>query len=397
MIYRYEAIDKKGVQTFGLVEAINEVQAVRDLNSRALTAVELTPEEGDAQPKKKKKASVEELVMSLHEMVTLLESGVSVSDTLDSQLVANYPEDLSANYETMTSEIRKGASFSSALVMSKIEIPDYIHQLAKAGELVGNLPKSLRNGLDQYEYELALRRDFRAALTYPLILVVSGIAAVLLIFTLVVPKFLPMMEKVPDLPFLSQAVFKVGTFFNEHPLIVLTCLITAVFLSFLTIRSRSLKERVYDICIRWPVLGHWLLETDIARWCSTLGALLDSRVDIIEAIQLSNQGVFSSSRRARFERVVNHVKDGSGLADSLEKELVLTSVGYNLIRSGEKAGKVAPMVTALSKLYDDAGKNRMKKLVGLIEPVAVLLIGVFVGAIVLGVMLAITSVNMSGV
>ena len=76
---------------------------------------------------------------------------------------------------------------------------------------------------------------------------------------------------------------------------------------------------------------------------------------------------------------------------------MLTSVGYNLIRSGERSGNVVPMVNALSKLYDDAGKNRMKRVIALIEPLSILIIGIFVGTIVLGVMLAITSVNVSGV
>ena len=145
------------------------------------------------------------------------------------------------------------------------------------------------------------------------------------------------------------------------------------------------------------MLGAWLIETDIARWCSTLAALLGSRVDLIDSLSLANQGVFSTKRRARFARTIEHLKNGEGLADALEKESVLTSVGYNLIRSGERSGNVVPMVNALSKLYDDAGKNRMKRVIALIEPLSILVIGVFVGTIVLGVMLAITSVNVSGV
>ncbi len=397
MIFRYEAVDIKGVRLSGNVDAASEVQAIRELNGRGLTLIALAVEPKNPLPTARKKASTDEILMSLHELVTLLEAGVSVADTLESQCSASYPADLANGYTVMAAEIQKGSSFSDALRLSKIRVPIYMLQLAEAGELVGDLSGSLRKGLSQYEYELNLAKEFRTALAYPSILILSGLAAVTLIFALVVPKFLPMMEKAENLPLISEIVFTAGTFFNEN--MALVALIALAFTSILvsSLRTQKIREKLYETVIRWPLLGAWLIETDIARWCSTLAALLGSRVDLIDSLSLANQGVFSTKRRARFARTIEHLKNGEGLADALEKESVLTSVGYNLIRSGERSGNVVPMVNALSKLYDDAGKNRMKRVIALIEPLSILVIGVFVGTIVLGVMLAITSVNVSGV
>ena len=111
---------------------------------------------------------------------------------------------------------------------------------------------------------------------------------------------------------------------------------------------------------------------------------------------LSNGVVKSKKRKSRFMRCIAHVKSGVSLADSLQKEAVLTAVGYNLIRSGERAGKLADMALSLGRLYNEAGQNRMKRLLGILEPLSILIVGVFIGFIVLGVMLAITSVNMGG-
>jgi general secretion pathway protein F len=92
--------------------------------------------------------------------------------------------------------------------------------------------------------------------------------------------------------------------------------------------------------------------------------------------------------------VITHVRSGKPLADALEQEGALTQVGYNLIRSGEKAGQVAAMVASLAKLYDDGARSRMKNVLSLVEPLSILLIGAVIGLLVIGVMLAITSVNL---
>ena len=396
MIFHYRAVDPKGTEAFGEIEAISEAQAVRNLRVKNLTVIELNNTENDQIARAPKKASLQELTTSFHELVTLLESDVSVSDTLDSQCLANYPQDLSKSYNKMAEVIRAGGSFSLALEKSGLKLPPYFSQLSKAGELAGDLPRSLRNGLNQFEYEQRLGKDFKAALTYPLILVSSGVAAILLIFIVVVPKFLPMLEKSDDMPLLSEVIFGAGIFFNDNWLFVILCVLGLAIGLQRVLRNPDLKASAYDVALRLPLIGTWLLEIDVARWCSLFGTMLVSKVDLVQALALASEGVRSKKRRARFMRCIAHVKSGVSLADSLEKEAVLTPVGYNLIRSGEKSGKLADMALSLGTLYNDAGQNRMKHLLGLLEPLSILIVGVFIGLIVLGVMLAITSVNMGG-
>ncbi|MBP79899.1 MAG: type II secretion system protein [Deltaproteobacteria bacterium] len=396
MIFHYRAVDPKGTEAFGEIEAISEAQAVRNLRVKNLTVIELNNTENDQIARAPKKASLQELTTSFHELVTLLESDVSVSDTLDSQCLANYPQDLSKSYNKMAEVIRAGGSFSLALEKSGLKLPPYFSQLSKAGELAGDLPRSLRNGLNQFEYEQRLGKDFKAALTYPLILVSSGVAAILLIFIVVVPKFLPMLEKSDDMPLLSEVIFGAGIFFNDNWLFVILCVLGLAIGLQRVLRNPDLKASAYDVALRLPLIGTWLLEIDVARWCSLFGTMLVSKVDLVQALALASEGVRSKKRRARFMRCIVHVKSGVSLADSLEKEAVLTPVGYNLIRSGEKSGKLADMALSLGTLYNDAGQNRMKHLLGLLEPLSILIVGVFIGLIVLGVMLAITSVNMGG-
>lgn len=393
MIFRYEAVNGAGTLVAGELEAGSTVEVVRALRQRKLLATDVVEVSLDLRPSAGKRASRQDLFVSLHEMVTLLESGVSIGETIESQSLANYPEDLSKSYNLMARGIRKGNSFSDSLRSAGLKLPEYIYYLAEAGELTGNLAQSLREGVEQFEYEQKLAQEFRTALTYPAVLVASGVAAVLLIFTFVVPKFLPMLERADDLPWLSEVVFGAGVLFNEYYFLFFALVGILIASGVWAASSAVVRQRMLDGLTGVPVLGAWIAETDTARWSSVMAALLSSRADLLHALDLAAQAVKSTRRRARLELVTRDIKAGEGLADSLEKANVLTTTGYNLIRSGEKTGKLPPMMKSVARLYDEGARNRMRRVLALIEPLAILLIGGLIGTIILGVILAITSVN----
>lgn len=393
MIFQYEAVDNSGTIVSGELEAMSANEAVRSLRSRRLMATEVVEVAGDLRPPAGRKASRQDLIVSLHEMVTLLESEVSIGETIESQSHAHYALDLSQSYNRMAVEIRRGNSFSAALSASGLKLPDYILYLAEAGELTGNLAQSLREGVEQFEYEHRLAQEFRTALTYPAVLVASGIAAVLLIFTFVVPRFLPMLERAEDLPWLSELVFSAGVLFNEYYLLFFLLIGAVIGAGLWAASNRQVRQVLLDGLSRMPVVGAWIAETDTARWSSVMAALLVSRAELLKALELAALAVQSSPRRARLALVTRDIRAGESLADSLEKAGVLTTTGYNLIRSGEKTGKLAPMMKSVARLYDEGARNRMQRVLALIEPLAILLIGGFIGTVILGVILAITSIN----
>ena len=396
MIFQYEAVNNNGAIVAGEVEATSASEATRVLRARNLIATEVQVADLDLRPSLGKKASRQELLVSLHEMVTLLESGVSIGETIESQSHANYPDDLSRSYNLMATEIRKGNSFSNALRESGLKLPIYLYYLAEAGEMTGNLAQSLREGVHQFEYEQQLAQEFRTALTYPAILVASGIAAVMLIFVFVVPKFLSMLDRAKDLPWLSEVIFKAGAFFNDHYLLLFVVVAIFAVAAAWASSIKLVRQKVFDLIAVTPVVGVWIAEMDTARWSSVMAALLASRADLLSSLDLALDAIKTTKRKARMEMVSRDIRAGESLADSLEKSDVLTTTGYNLIRSGEKTGKLAPMMKSVAKVYDEAARTRMRRVLALIEPLAILILGGVIGSIIVGVILGITSVNEVG-
>ena len=159
------------------------------------------------------------------------------------------------------------------------------------------------------------------------------------------------------------------------------------------LRQAKFRARMLDAVARLPVLGAWLTEADTAKWASVMGAMLTARVELMDALALAARGVRISRRRVMLDRVATDVKSGSPLSEALEKQRALTPTGYNLIRVGEQAGQLAEMLRALATLYENNSARRMKRVLTLIEPLAILLIGSVLGSIMLGLILAITSAN----
>ena len=293
----------------------------------------------------------------------------------------------------MSRELQRGQAFSATLAGAGLPLPEYVHQLARAGEMTGELGRALRDAAAQMEYEQQLRNEMRNALIYPMVLVVAGIVAVSIMFIFVVPKFSTLLKEGDKLPFLGWAVLALGTWVREHFWWLAIALALAGVGGAWMLRKPELRAQALDRLSRWPIVGPWLVESDTARWAKVLGALLGNRVPLMRGLELAQGGVQLPHRRARMGEVTRAVRGGASLADALEDHDALTATGYNLVRVGERSGKLASMLDSLARLYEEAGRNRMKRVLILLEPLAILVIGGVIGTIILGVILAITSAN----
>lgn len=395
MKFAYEGFDAQGERQTGQLEAADPLDALRELQRKNITPVEVKPLQGESKPALfTPRLKQHHITQALHELTRLIESEVTIVESIEAIAEAGHHPRIDRAFSAMARALQHGESFSTALARSDLPLPDYLLHLVKAGELSGDLAGALKRAQDKMEYDQRTANDMRNALTYPAILVVSGIAAVLLMFVVVVPKFSGMLSKDgTDLPWLATAVLTTGTWFNANWQWLLgACLVTTV-IAALLLRQRSVRTALTNWAAHLPVLGHWLKESDMASWSYTLAAMLASRVELLAALNLSISALRVPRKRAAMQEVIRQVRAGKSLSSALHETHTLNRTGVNLVRVGERTGRAADMLGSLARLYEDNSKNRMKKLLALIEPVAILLIGSGIGVIILGIILAITSVN----
>lgn len=391
--YDYEIVDSEGQASRGRVEAASRADAVRQLSSDGRTVLAVDEHREQAAGGWRRGLKAQDVAVAFNELATLLESGVALGDAVTAQARGTHHPRLAAAFDGMARNLMRGQSYLDVLRESALPLPDYVFQLVEAGELRGRLAEALRGAVQQMEYDLKVASDIRGALAYPAILIVAGIAAVLFVFTFVVPQFSNLLDSGVDLPLLAAAVLTAGVWFNANVWLVAGIVAAAAAIGTVLMRREEFRRRLTEAVAVLPVVRGWFSEVDTAKWASVMGAMLASRVELMDALGLATRSVRISRRKAMLDRATDDVRSGVALSAALEKQEALTPTGYNLIRVGEQSGRLAEMMRALAKLYEENSARRMQRVLTLIEPAAILLIGGFLGTIMIGIILAITSVN----
>lgn len=396
MEFQYQAVNAQGHTVSGIIGAGGEREAARLLRQQDLTPVEIGPvgRPSETPRKRARRASHQEKAIVIGELAILLKAGVPLAEAVESIGLTHTDSAIGETFSHVHGKLRGGERFSQALQSAPLEWPDYLFQLVAAGEHTGKLAQTLQSAAAQMQYEQRINSEMRNALIYPGILVFSGIAATLLIFIVVVPKFAGILRsgraQIPDI---SVWVLTAGMFVKENLLWVgLGAL--AVALAIISLLANSvLRARMLQTLSRVPILGRWLVETEIGRWASMLSTLLENRVPILKAMELTQDGMRLTAVKHKLQQALREVRSGKKMADAFAGVQMLNVTGQNLIRVGERSGELPNMLRTLATLYENAGRERLKRFLILLEPLAILIIGAVIGTIMIAVMLAITSLS----
>jgi general secretion pathway protein F len=195
----YKGLPQGGGDIFkGEIEARSEREALRTLATEGVIVTEISEIVAKTSNRFQRSLSRQEVVLALFELSTMLKSGVSIAEAIESQSQAHYHPELNVFFKSVNRSLRGGEALGPAMKNTSLELPDYLFQLVNSGELSGNLAECLSRGVEQLEYDLDIATKFRSALIYPGVLLLTGMLAVGLIFVLVVPKFSHLLDRADD-------------------------------------------------------------------------------------------------------------------------------------------------------------------------------------------------------
>ncbi|MEE4236493.1 MAG: type II secretion system F family protein [Anderseniella sp.] len=397
MHYNYQAVNRQGETVSGDIEADGERAAARMLRQMELMPTVIrTGSAAVSRPAQRSRRGVKraELALIVRELATLLRAGVPLAESVESLAQAHGQDSMGVGLDRIYMQLRAGASFSASLAECGLPWPEYFRPLVTAGEQTGKLALALDSAAEQMEHEERVNREIRNALIYPAILVFSGIAATLLIFVIVVPKFANLLRSGKgNIPQISVWVLETGMFVQEHLLLFGLGGIALILAAWATLSNPRMRTRILDQLSVMPMVGRWILETELGRWAAMLSTLLANRVPILASFALAEQGLRLASVRNKLQRVVREIRAGKKIADTMQTTGLLGLTQVNLIRVGERSGELAMTLRSVATLYENASRERLKRFLILLEPIAILLIGSVIGFIMIAIMLAITSLS----
>lgn len=395
--YRYQASDPQGAVVKGALAAADEAQALAQLQQRGLLVFQLkevAAASGGLKLSPPKRAGHDALLVVLQELATLLEAGISLADAVEN-VARGYGETLLGQaFGKIYSKLRGGVAFSAALLEADLRLPRYVEELCRAGESTGKLAGSLRSAAEQLELELNFKRETRNALIYPMVLVASGFMATLLVFVFVVPKFANILSNPKaDIPALSMWVLAAGLWLTKNKLLLGALLGGGGVAAWFLLRQEKVQQSLWDWAATLPVLGGWIMHTEMARWGSMLSVLLQNHVSILEALSHAKNALRGEVWRNKANLILADVRGGKTLAESLQLHQFIDATGVNLVRVGERSGALGKTTASLAAMHRNYSQQQMRQFLILLEPVTILLVSVVLGGIMISVMLAITSLT----
>lgn len=396
--FQYAAYDTAGRRVTGSVQAASAGDALSDLRGQQLDVVDLLAQPVAAPAGSLRARSgrigIAERVVLLQELGTLLGAGVPMSEVAASLEQAYAATPLGRPLQRLAQQVRNGAPLGEALQLADPAMPPYALSLIAAGEAAGRVAESLRGAAEQLEQERQVGQQLRNALIYPSVLVLAGAAAVLIIFIAVVPRFASLIRSGrAEVPALSRWVIETGLALQSHWPVVAGVVAAAVMAGVAMLRSPAARQALLDAMARAPAVGPWLWRSEIGRWAGLLGTLLSHRVPLVDALALSSRGARLSALRHHLVRGQAELRRGRPLSDILQQQGWVDATRINLVRVGERTGELPRLLQELGRLYTDAAQQAQKRMLTLIEPLAILLIGSVIGVIMVAVVMAVTALN----
>lgn len=287
-------------------------------------------------------------------------------------------------------EVRQGQTLSSGLAKFPDVFPPLYLNLIRSGESSGSLDAVLDRLADQAEQEEALRAKIRMAFTYPMFVGVVGCLTILFLMTFVMPKLSRLLLGLGSrLPMPTRILLKVAGLMSQGWfwwVVVGVVLVGAIMLKGSGRRGRL---ALAHLMLRLPVLGPVIRQSEIARFCRSLGLQLTHGIPILQAIQISSQVIGHPVIRAELDHLPEGMRQGNALSSCLRGLSIGTPFLVNTISVGEETGRVGEALTEVAAYYERDTERLVQTMATLLEPTLILVVGLIVGFIVMAVLLPI--------
>ncbi len=322
-----------------------------------------------------------EIITLARNLSAMLNAGLSLSralSVLERQSKNKFYKRLITKLEEA---IKKGSSFSDALAANPKIFSSLFIAMARAGEESGSLSGSLTIVAQQMERMHALIRKVRGAMIYPAVVVTAIIIVAILMLMFVVPTLTKTFASLGvALPLSTRIIVAISDFLVAYTVWVLPLFIAFFSALIMFVRSKTGGSMILWLALRTPVIGELVRETYSARAARTMSSLLMSGVPVLSALDITKDVVHAKVFANVIDEAKVYVKKGEPLSKAfIENNKYYPVFMGDMLAVGEETGGVAEMLKQVAEFYEEDVSEKTKDLSTVIEPILILIIGVFVG------------------
>jgi len=418
--FNYVALDTRGKEATGLVEASSSNAAISQLRQAGYfptSVIEEAISGADGQQARDRAAKVARLtkprakkgivlfkrktvrskvlMIFTRQLATLIDSGLPLLRSLN--VLSNQERDklLKNTIIKIADSVQSGSTFSDALALHPRIFNDLYVNMVKAGE-VGGVLELVLNRLSEFQEKAAkIKNKVLAAMVYPAIVMTMAVGIMTFLLIFIVPRFeLIFHDLLGDKPLPPVTRFVIGTsdFLKNHGLIVLGIVVAVVTLYKFIGRTRGGRFVIDSFKLRMPLFGNLNRKTAISRFTRTLGTLVTSGVPILQALNITRETAGNACIARAIAQVHDSVKEGESIVQPLEASRVFPPMVVSMVDVGEETGKLPEMLLKIAEVYDDEVDNAVTAITSMLEPIMIVFLAIIVGTIVLALFTPLISI-----
>ena len=397
--FEYVALDPRGRQQKGLIEADSPRQARQLLRDKQWSPLEVKQarareSSGTGGFSFGRGLSARDLALVTRQLATLVQAALPIEEALRAAAAQSGSQKIKSMLLAVRGRVMEGHSLAASLREYPSAFPELYRATVAAGEHAGHLGPVLEQLADYTEQRQQSRQKIQLALLYPVILMVASLAIVGFLLGYVVPDVVKVFVNTgQELPALTTGLIAVSEVVQRWGWLIMLGIVALAIGMRQALRDPSIKLRWHSFILRLPLVGRLVRSTDTARFASTLAILTRSGVPLVEALAIAAEVIANLRIRERVVEAAQRVREGGSLTRSLEATGQFPPMMLHMIASGERSGELDQMLARTARNQENDLAAQIGLMVGLFEPFMLIFMGAVVLVIVLAILLPILSLN----
>ena len=391
--FSYTAVDKKGKEKRGSMEAETREKVAESLKNNGLVPVSIT-EQGflnkDLDFSIGKRVKSRDLSVFCRQFVSITQAGIPMKEAL--QLLVQQTENkvLKKSISEVLLSVEKGNTLADAMRGEGETFPPMLINMVEAGESSGNLEMAFSRMAVQFEKEAKLKATIRKATIYPIFLLIAVIGVVLVMLLFVIPIFIDMFADLDvEMPAFTMAVMNASKWTGTHWYVLLAILIAVILLYRFLYSTTEGRLKIDTIKMKMPLFGKLTVKTACAQFARTTGTLLSTGIPMIQCLETVSKIVRNIHYTNALLKARDEVMKGIPLSEPLEASGIFPPMVYHMTGIGEETGNLEDMLEKLADYYDEEVEITTQSVLAAMEPLIIIFMALIVGALVIAVILPI--------
>jgi len=341
-----------------------------------------------------KRANSDDVAMMTRQLATLVRAGIPLVESLGALTEQLDKQDLKRIMTTVRERLNEGSSFSKALEAHPRVFPPLYVNMVAAGEASGTLEAVLERLADFMEAQARLKGKVGAALAYPILMMLIGIALMSVLMVAVVPKVTSIFQSMDHpLPWYTQGLIMTSSILGSYWWLLLIIGVSSVygFQRWVRTKEGKLKWDAFKLVV--PIFGSLLRMIAVARFARTLSTLLASGVPLLKAMEIVRNVLDNTALEKVVETAAGSIREGESIAEPLRRSGQFPSIVTHMIAVGEKSGQLEQMLGSVAESFNSQVEVKVQALTSLLEPLVIVVMGGMVGFIAFAILMPLIQMN----